>query len=381
MGWWTILCVGHTHIMHTHILPITISISLVGANVGVGIFNVVTFPNDPCTTSQGLNGTCLTSDECTTVGGSGDGTCASGVCCSVTQTCGETTSTNNTYLSQSATKVANVCTYTICPTSTDICQFRIDFEKFVMADASSTTFTKGTCVDDNLVISSPTGPNPPLVCGTLTGHHMYITASSTCNTIQATIGSTDTTTSREWSMRGSHIECTNPLLPPSGCLQYFTGLTGYFSSFGWDGSQDGATAATAPHQNNQQYSICFRREEGYCSMEYFTPTTGFSVGGTSAIASQALYGEAACFDDFLSIPGILESPTTLSTSTAFTTTVGDRICGLGWTKFPSPSADSVTLVTYTKPFMVGVNFDGNDELASTDSQVGFSILYTQKACA
>merc|ERR1711962_1171272 len=216
----------------THTLPITISISLVGANVGVGIFNVVTFPIDPCTTSQGLNGTCLTSDECTTVGGSGDGTCASGfgVCCSVTQTCGETTSTNNTYLSQSATKVANVCTYTICPTSTDICQFRIDFEKFVMADASSTTFTKGTCVDDNLVISSPTGPNPPLVCGTLTGHHMYVTASSTCNTIQATIGSTDTTTSREWSMRVSQIECTNPLLPPSGCLQYFTGLTGYYSS-------------------------------------------------------------------------------------------------------------------------------------------------------
>ena len=31
---------------------------------GLGIFNVVTFPNEPCTSASGLNGTCLTTDEC-----------------------------------------------------------------------------------------------------------------------------------------------------------------------------------------------------------------------------------------------------------------------------------------------------------------------------
>jgi hypothetical protein len=89
---------------------------------------------------------------------------------------------------------------------------------------------------------------------------MYLTASTSCHTFTSVIGATDTSTSRSWSIKVSQIECTSPVLPPSGCLQYFTGTTGYFSNFGWDGSQDGATAATANHQNNQHYSVCFRRE-------------------------------------------------------------------------------------------------------------------------
>jgi len=241
-------------------------------------------------------------------------------------------------------------------------------------------------VDDNLVISSPGQPSPPMVCGTLTGQHMYLPATSSCHSVTANIGATDTSTSRAWSIKVSQIECSNPLLPPSGCLQYNTGTSGYFSSFGWTGSEDGATASTVAHQNNQKYSVCFRREEGYCSMQYFTPTTGFSVGATDpTIAAQAVFGDIACFDDYLRIPGILNSPATFSTSTAYTTVVGDKICGLGWTQHNpttgATSATSGTLVTYVKPFTVGVHFDGNDELASTDSQVGFSILYNQKACA
>ena len=36
-------------------------------------------------------------------------------------------------------------------------------------------------------------------------------------------------------------------------------------------------ASTTYHMNNQDYTMCIRREEGYCSMEYFSPTTGFGV--------------------------------------------------------------------------------------------------------
>ena len=36
---------------------------------------------------------------------------------------------------------------------------------------------------------------------------------------------------------------------------------------------------------------------------------------------------------------------------------------------------------YVKPFKVGVNFDGSDELGNKEGSTGFSILYTQKACA
>merc|ERR1711881_240273 len=46
------------------------------------IFQVVKFPNDVCTGSS-RNGTCYTSEECSSKGGSNEGSCASGfgVCC------------------------------------------------------------------------------------------------------------------------------------------------------------------------------------------------------------------------------------------------------------------------------------------------------------
>jgi len=341
----------------------------------LGLLSIVKFANDPCGASNGSNGTCLSSNECSAVSGTASGTCADGfgVCCVLSIGCGGSTSTNNTYLTQSSTTSSSSCSYTVCPASTDICQIRIDFEKFVVAGASTTTGKKGQCSDDSLTISNPSGPNPPLVCGTLTGQHMYIDASSSCHTIMAMIGSTDTTTTREWSMRVQQIECNNPLLAPEGCLQYNTGTTGYIYNFGWVGTTALATSTTA-HQNNQAYNICFRTEEGYCSMEYFSPTAAFSVG-VNAIASESLFGDS-CTGDYLRIPGMKEAPSTAPT--ALVTAIGDRICGRAWA-YPAGST-SKTLVTFTKPFTVGVNFDSSDA-DSNEDQTGFAVLYTQAKCS
>ena len=48
----------------------------------MSFFNIVTFPNDPCDAGT-LNGTCYTKEECSSKGGTNDGSCASGygVCC------------------------------------------------------------------------------------------------------------------------------------------------------------------------------------------------------------------------------------------------------------------------------------------------------------
>ena len=64
-----------------------------------GVFNVVTFPNSACAASNGYNGTCYTSSECTAKGGTASGTCASsfGVCCVFSISCGSSSSANNTY--------------------------------------------------------------------------------------------------------------------------------------------------------------------------------------------------------------------------------------------------------------------------------------------
>ena len=49
----------------------------------VNVFSVVRFPNKACTGSNSENGTCYTTEECSTRGGSSAGACAGGygVCC------------------------------------------------------------------------------------------------------------------------------------------------------------------------------------------------------------------------------------------------------------------------------------------------------------
>ena len=47
------------------------------------VFQLIRFPNQPCNTGGSKNGTCYTSEECSSRGGSSIGSCASGfgVCC------------------------------------------------------------------------------------------------------------------------------------------------------------------------------------------------------------------------------------------------------------------------------------------------------------
>ena len=69
------------------------------AGKSLSVFNVVKFPNSVCGATNGFNGTCYTTSECTTLGGTASGTCASsfGVCCVFSIACGSSTSANNSY--------------------------------------------------------------------------------------------------------------------------------------------------------------------------------------------------------------------------------------------------------------------------------------------
>ena len=261
--------------------------------------------------------------------------------------CGGSTSTNNTYLVQDATTAAKTCSYNICPSNTDICKIRIDFETAVLSPASSTAGTVGLCTDDSLTVSSPGGTNPPLLCGTLTGQHIYLDASTSCHKMDAVISSTDTSTSRQWRMKVSQIECGSSLLPPSGCLQYFTGTSGYLYNFGRVSSTvDGAS--TSKHLANQDYTMCIRREEGYCSMEYFSKYDTTDQGFAVSAGTQGLFGSVACTADYVQIPNLIaQNPTTpVSSTTALVTTLGDRICGSAWAVHPAGNAAQTYVSKY-----------------------------------
>ena len=93
------------------------------------IFQVVRFPNDVCAASSGLNGTCYTASECSSLGGSASGSCASsfGVCCVFSLSCGASTTANTSYATittYSTTTDVDPCIYTFCKTSEDVCKLR-----------------------------------------------------------------------------------------------------------------------------------------------------------------------------------------------------------------------------------------------------------------
>lgn len=74
---------------------------------------------------SGRYGVCYTSTECTSLGGSAAGSCASGfgVCCSFNSKCGDSINLNNTYFTNTDSD-SSPCSVKVCKTSSDICQIR-----------------------------------------------------------------------------------------------------------------------------------------------------------------------------------------------------------------------------------------------------------------
>ena len=84
------------------------------------------------TSSLTVYGTCYSSSECSSKGGTVDGNCAAGfgVCCVFTvSTCGSTVTNNCTYLQNpsypSSESSGTSCSYSVTPKSDDICQLRL----------------------------------------------------------------------------------------------------------------------------------------------------------------------------------------------------------------------------------------------------------------
>merc|ERR1711971_223267 len=205
----------------------------------LSVFNVVTFPNSACGASNGYNGTCYTSSECEAKGGTASGTCASsfGVCCVFSIACGGSSSANNSYAvisTYSTSTDSDPCIYTFCPTSTDVCKLRIDFDTMVLTapsglsstPAAADSITVGDCTVDSLTVSNPGGVTPPTICGYNTGQHMFVPASSQCNQINIDIDTGTTTTTRKWQIKVTQYECGNMMAPEQDCLQYHTTTSG-----------------------------------------------------------------------------------------------------------------------------------------------------------
>merc|ERR1712038_1210094 len=380
------------------------------------VFQVVKFPNDVCKGSS-RNGTCYTAEECTSKGGTNDGSCASGfgVCCTFALSCGGSSSENQTYLVQSTvTSLTSPCTYSICKCNTNICRIRFDFTTFVLASATAGTTVSATntaagsqignamgdCLTDTFSITSQGTFGTPVICGTNGGYHMIVDASSDCAQANFNIGGL-TTTSRKWNIRVTQYACGDyDMSGWPGCLQYYTSTASTIQNFGFPSSATTVTSGVT-HLSSQKYDICIRRASGYCYICYSTWTAGtaviaqgsFGLNISPSIASQSAIN-TSCTSDYISIPYGNSAAIAAITAPATEATFANSYCGRFFS-IASAATAGVTVCTRRSPFIVGVNFDSNevtsisiaDAKASTRETsefpggiTGFKLIYFQVAC-
>lgn len=262
----------------------------------LSMFQIVKFPNEPCSGDEVRNGTCYTAAECEAKDGTNSGPCAGGfgVCCTFNLGCDSMTNENATYFESPSKTNAGTCRSKICKTNENICQLRLDFFSFAIAgpkpptDVVGAVFlgedmaTTGICNKDTFSVVNPGGTTPPVICGENGGEHMYVNFASECVDLIFDLGSG---TDAEWSIRISQYECNYENLAPSGCLQYLFGKDeGTIQSFNFKQDQ---------HLADQRQKVCIRREINECEIcYYYESKKDMRVSGAGDINDQCCgYGD------------------------------------------------------------------------------------------
>jgi len=247
------------------------------------LFSVVTFPNEECRTlmTGEMFGQCVTSEECTTSGGSASGNCASGfgVCCfrfveATGATATVTVSNDLTYIQSEnfPTAVGNTAPVTAAAYEFEIagdasiCQIKLDFDTAVFTQPTAAiSGTLGVCrgtatTGDALTVTTADGSFPGFsqLCGTLTGQHIYLDTSGMNPGATVNIATGTTQFARSWKILARRLRCDDPDLSP-GCLQYHTGLAGRITSLN-------GGIADQVMLRNLDYEVCVRPGANMCGM-------------------------------------------------------------------------------------------------------------------
>jgi len=269
------------------------------------LFSVVTFPNKECTTlmTPAMSGVCVTSEECQNSGNTiatASGNCASGfgVCCfrrieeagTVTEDLTHIQSVGFpmavTALNANPAVDAPALAWNIM-TDANCCAVKFD-----IISAQLSAPAAGVCGDTLNVATPARNPGagfiPGNLCGVLTGQHLIVDTNRAGGAMAATL-TVDTDGNagdRFWKILVRRIECNSDALPPAGCLQYFTGLSGRITSF--NGAQTGDAQSMLQNLN---YNICIKRGAGMCGVVYREAGGAIDSFGLGNVATTPENGE------------------------------------------------------------------------------------------
>merc|ERR1711935_172519 len=314
--------------------------------------------------------------------------------------------------------------------SSATCQLRLDFEEFNVQPP-----LLGMCHFDKFFVSA--NGKYPLLCGENTGHHLYLDVADRASTDltfmlaeleHALYNCSDKfgvfesnmspdpllrqladpnnlpqlsfPTRRAWKIKVQQIPCgcvedNKAKKAPTGCLQYYGGITGNIKSFNYDqvscfsndhycepGALDACDiyAGYTGHLNNMDYTVCIEQEYGFCGTEYYQAMEPGSFTLTNAtnleenLQDPVVTGDehgASCNSDYILLPGghCKNDITHYST---------DRFCGnsLGVGGIRQPN------ISYSRPFLFRVVTD-NDEITESIDYMnrGFHLKYHQLPCS
>jgi len=365
----------------------------------LGLFSVVTFPNDECTTisTPAMSGICVTAEECSNSGDTiavASGNCASGfgVCCmrrivapgSITQDLthiqnadfpGAETALNGAVAPAVINRAVNIMG------GANICAIKLEFINVVLTAPAAGT---GICADQITVTTPARNPGAGFgieaLCGTLTGQHIYVDVNTVGGAMAATVNINTAAAigARMWKILVRQIECNDVNLPPAGCLQYHTGLAGQITSF------NGALAANAQQMiQNQNYLICIQQADGMCSVTYreARPTTAggkivgtidaFNVGPAPGAPAAPVKGETLGPSGIGATCASIPVSNAQSPSAVIIEPVG-QICGGVF----SGKDNQLLAGTVIGDFEVQVFVDNT----ATQPSSGFDLIYGQNPC-
>lgn len=365
----------------------------------ISVFNIVKFANDVCNGTDNKYGTCYTEDECEDKGGKASGSCAEGygVCCTFTVGCGDTVAENSTYF-ESNNAASGACNTKVCRCNKNICQMRLDFTTFQIADPTTATTTvaktlfglsdpggaadpaataRGRCDADSFSVVVPGGSSPPVICGTNTGQHMYIDVPEECALLSFHLAAGSSAT-RQWNIEVTQFSCDYENLAPQGCLQYAFGTTGTgtIQSYNFN-------AGNGIHLANQNVMHCIRREKNMCKICYAAAANDFSLSlGTAAtmghngkVCGYGADGKGAMGYDHIIIPQPENAAGAAGPGTS-------KFCGstLAIATAADMTADKLAATVCSKSVPFNIRFlSDNDENADDVTSKGFRLTYTQES--
>ncbi|XP_072932986.1 uncharacterized protein [Epargyreus clarus] len=233
------------------------------------VFEVVQFEHEACTSSNGLEGTCLHEYDCKAAGGSNMGSCADGhgTCCIIQFLCDGTYSsptgwfTNPDYPTPSNDRIS--CSITLDKGSVDIQQIRLDFFSFELLPPTS-----GSCEDDQFIVSGQNTNNfIPILCGINTGQHVYIEVGDVVGPVYLSV-QTVASENRLYAIKVTQLSKSHEQVAPKGCLQYYTDANGYIESFNYRDISEIGIPRYPSYLNNLNYAVCIERAATSCSVTY-----------------------------------------------------------------------------------------------------------------